>query len=231
MAMRANSLTAENKRRTLQRNDIAMAVSKTDTYDFLIDIVPREEVSARPVPHGSCAETARRIRASCPEGWRRGVLRRSCFLLEVGWIACGVECPVADCGASTTCVPAPSVNVGRGGVLTRVSQYGDVDGTPGSDRHGFPNHSRRDTRLRAGVTALERPDCPWAASGLGPRWMQARGSYRLDGLGGANHVSVVHPLPLAPGRRAGLGRRLSSEASEPGACREAHGRDSPFAMP
>lgn len=44
MAMRANSLTAENKRRTLQRNDIAMAVSKTDTYDFLIDIVPREEV-------------------------------------------------------------------------------------------------------------------------------------------------------------------------------------------
>ncbi|CAN0561441.1 unnamed protein product [Laminaria digitata] len=44
MAMRANSLTAENKRRTLQRNDIAMAVSKTDTYDFLIDIVPRDEV-------------------------------------------------------------------------------------------------------------------------------------------------------------------------------------------
>lgn len=44
MAMRANSLTAENKRRTLQRNDIAAAVSKTDTYDFLIDIVPRDEV-------------------------------------------------------------------------------------------------------------------------------------------------------------------------------------------
>ncbi|CAM9565458.1 unnamed protein product [Sphacelaria rigidula] len=44
MALRASSLTSENKRRTLQRNDIAMAVSKTDTYDFLIDIVPREEV-------------------------------------------------------------------------------------------------------------------------------------------------------------------------------------------
>ena len=44
MAMRASSLTAENKRRTLQRNDIAMAVAKTDTYDFLIDIVPRDEV-------------------------------------------------------------------------------------------------------------------------------------------------------------------------------------------
>ncbi|CAM9560711.1 unnamed protein product, partial [Discosporangium mesarthrocarpum] len=44
MAMRASTLTEENKRRTLQRHDIAMAVSKADTYDFLIDIVPREEV-------------------------------------------------------------------------------------------------------------------------------------------------------------------------------------------
>lgn len=35
----------ENKRRTLQRSDIATAISKTDMCDFLIDIVPREEVS------------------------------------------------------------------------------------------------------------------------------------------------------------------------------------------
>ncbi|XP_064991273.1 nuclear transcription factor Y subunit C-6-like [Musa acuminata AAA Group] len=33
----------ENKRRTLQKNDIAAAVSRTDVFDFLIDIVPREE--------------------------------------------------------------------------------------------------------------------------------------------------------------------------------------------
>mmetsp|Transcript_19841 Transcript_19841/g.34142 ORF Transcript_19841/g.34142 Transcript_19841/m.34142 type:complete len:187 (-) Transcript_19841:890-1450(-) len=36
--------TEENKRRTLQRNDIAAAISKTDIFDFLIDIVPREDV-------------------------------------------------------------------------------------------------------------------------------------------------------------------------------------------
>lgn len=36
--------TEENKRRTLQRSDIAMALSKYDQFDFLIDIVPREEV-------------------------------------------------------------------------------------------------------------------------------------------------------------------------------------------
>lgn len=33
----------ESKRRTLQRSDIAAAISKTDMFDFLIDIVPREE--------------------------------------------------------------------------------------------------------------------------------------------------------------------------------------------
>lgn len=36
--------TEENKRRTLQRNDIAMAITKTDMFDFLIDIVPRDDI-------------------------------------------------------------------------------------------------------------------------------------------------------------------------------------------
>ena len=36
--------TEENKRRTLQRNDIAMAITKTDVFDFLIDIVPRDDI-------------------------------------------------------------------------------------------------------------------------------------------------------------------------------------------
>jgi len=35
--------TEEGKRRTLQRNDIASAISKTDIFDFLIDIVPRDD--------------------------------------------------------------------------------------------------------------------------------------------------------------------------------------------
>lgn len=33
----------ECKRRTLQRSDIANAIKKVDMFDFLIDIVPREE--------------------------------------------------------------------------------------------------------------------------------------------------------------------------------------------
>lgn len=35
--------TEENKRRTLQKNDIAAAITRTDIFDFLVDIVPRDE--------------------------------------------------------------------------------------------------------------------------------------------------------------------------------------------
>ncbi|CAM6034667.1 unnamed protein product [Sphagnum compactum] len=34
----------ENKRRTLQRNDIAGAITRGDIFDFLVDIVPRDEL-------------------------------------------------------------------------------------------------------------------------------------------------------------------------------------------
>ncbi|TCD66216.1 hypothetical protein EIP91_001663 [Steccherinum ochraceum] len=40
---RAFIIADSNKRRTLSRADIAKAVSKSDQFDFLIDILPREE--------------------------------------------------------------------------------------------------------------------------------------------------------------------------------------------
>lgn len=43
LTLKAGMNTQENKRRTLQRHDIIAAVGPTDTYDFLIDIIPREE--------------------------------------------------------------------------------------------------------------------------------------------------------------------------------------------
>ncbi|CAI5741159.1 unnamed protein product [Hyaloperonospora brassicae] len=44
LSLRAWIHTEENKRRTLQRNDIATAITKTDVFDFLIDIVPRDDI-------------------------------------------------------------------------------------------------------------------------------------------------------------------------------------------
>jgi nuclear transcription factor Y gamma len=53
LTMRAWIHAEENKRRTLQRSDIASALAKSDMFDFLIDIVPREEAShAKRAPQG-----------------------------------------------------------------------------------------------------------------------------------------------------------------------------------
>jgi len=47
LTMRAWIHAEENKRRTLQRSDIACALAKSDMFDFLIDIVPREEATQK----------------------------------------------------------------------------------------------------------------------------------------------------------------------------------------
>ncbi|KAM3071965.1 Transcriptional activator hap5 [Clarireedia jacksonii] len=59
LTMRAWIHAEENKRRTLQRSDIASALAKSDMFDFLIDIVPREEAAShakRPSGPGSTAQ-------------------------------------------------------------------------------------------------------------------------------------------------------------------------------
>lgn len=60
LTMRAWIHAEDNKRRTLQRSDIAAALAKSDMFDFLIDIVPREETghaatSKRPTTSGQAA--------------------------------------------------------------------------------------------------------------------------------------------------------------------------------
>ncbi|KAL5701739.1 hypothetical protein ACHQM5_027048 [Ranunculus cassubicifolius] len=44
LTLRSWNHTEENKRRTLQKNDIAAAITRTDIFDFLVDIVPREDM-------------------------------------------------------------------------------------------------------------------------------------------------------------------------------------------
>jgi nuclear transcription factor Y, gamma len=59
LTMRAWIHAEDNKRRTLQRSDIAAALSKSDMFDFLIDIVPREDstggAAKRPTTSGQAA--------------------------------------------------------------------------------------------------------------------------------------------------------------------------------
>lgn len=44
LTLRSWNHTEENKRRTLQKNDIAAAITRTDIFDFLVDIVPRDDL-------------------------------------------------------------------------------------------------------------------------------------------------------------------------------------------
>ncbi|KAF9309229.1 hypothetical protein BG003_010014 [Podila horticola] len=55
----------ENKRRTLQRSDVASAVSRSDQFDFLIDIVPREE----PPKMAKRSSTREEPAAAAPEAY------------------------------------------------------------------------------------------------------------------------------------------------------------------
>lgn len=64
LTMRAWIHAEENKRRTLQRSDIASALSKSDMFDFLIDIVPREEAH----PHKRSAGQNANVQSSAPVG-------------------------------------------------------------------------------------------------------------------------------------------------------------------
>ena len=47
LTLRAWMHTDECKRRTLQRNDVAVAIGRSDVFDFLIDIVPRDETKIK----------------------------------------------------------------------------------------------------------------------------------------------------------------------------------------
>ena len=44
LTCRAFMVAEENKRRTIQRSDIANAIARSDLFDFLIDIVPRSDM-------------------------------------------------------------------------------------------------------------------------------------------------------------------------------------------
>ncbi|KAH9853242.1 histone-fold-containing protein [Lenzites betulinus] len=63
---RAFIIADSNKRRTLSRADIAKALSKSDQFDFLIDIVPREEPPGAPGQGGNATGKAQKKGTAAP---------------------------------------------------------------------------------------------------------------------------------------------------------------------
>jgi len=72
LTMRAWIHAEENKRRTLQRSDIASALAKSDMFDFLIDIVPREEAASHAKRSGQGAGGA--SGGAAPQGSSAGAI-------------------------------------------------------------------------------------------------------------------------------------------------------------
>ncbi|KAG8049855.1 hypothetical protein GUJ93_ZPchr0009g1926 [Zizania palustris] len=60
----------ENKRRTLQKSDIAAAIARTEVFDFLVDIVPRDD--AKDADAAAAAAAAAGCRDSSPCRWSAG---------------------------------------------------------------------------------------------------------------------------------------------------------------
>jgi hypothetical protein len=56
---RAYLVAEQHKRRTLAKADVARALSKSDQFDFLIDIVPREEGTKRSTRGGMSRNEAK----------------------------------------------------------------------------------------------------------------------------------------------------------------------------
>ncbi|KAJ9518811.1 hypothetical protein QJQ45_026078, partial [Haematococcus lacustris] len=57
LTLRAWQHAEENKRRTLQRNDVAAAITRTDIFDFLLDVVPREDLKLEDGASNALANT------------------------------------------------------------------------------------------------------------------------------------------------------------------------------
>jgi len=64
LSMRAWSHTDENKRRTLQRSDVAEAVSQSDLFDFLVDIIPKEDTPQTETPEKSRKNSTQEVGSS-----------------------------------------------------------------------------------------------------------------------------------------------------------------------
>jgi hypothetical protein len=71
---RAFIVADSNKRRTLSRADIAKALGKSDQFDFLIDVVPRDEPFV-PGVSGPGKNAKKSISGSAATGMKRDPVR------------------------------------------------------------------------------------------------------------------------------------------------------------
>ncbi|GAU47121.1 hypothetical protein TSUD_98980 [Trifolium subterraneum] len=97
--------TEENKRRTLQKNDVAAAIARNDVFDFLVDIIPRDELKEEGLGIAKAAIPIIGAPADMPyyfvppqhhlgptgRSWETQLIKQHCILtssLDLRWLSC-----------------------------------------------------------------------------------------------------------------------------------------------
>ena len=173
LTLRAWAHTEDNKRRTLQRNDVANAISTTSVFDFLVEIVPLEETKAKSEGEGDA-----------PGGGAGGLHGPGGMMMPVGGMMGGAS-PFGDAG------------MGGHGV------YGDVASSAASaSAFGMPPASSGVFGMQGGTAAPAHPGHAAAAAAGGhaataapamPHETRPGESVPLPGADAANVSHYVQP--------------------------------------
>ncbi|CAG8903173.1 unnamed protein product [Penicillium salamii] len=108
LTMRAWIHAEDNKRRTLQRSDIAAALSKSDMFDFLIDIVPREETMSHAKRSSQAGTTAPGPPQPRCKQLPMAFSPISTWALQTMALLGNMECPkIKSIAHSPLCIPVP----------------------------------------------------------------------------------------------------------------------------
>jgi len=178
-------IAEENKRRTIQRSDIANAIARSDLFDFLIDIVPRSDMMRN-------RSTSVPIRNAVPAVPFPG----PDMVPRMGMTdpASGAFMPLrpsqADVRTRMDSVDA-SLNMGPGAALKGLPKP-TLPNEWGSGMYSFPPPTMGDARMHPGA-GLGMPPAPSHASPT--RTMMPRNGVETAGFMDANAPLSMPALP------------------------------------
>lgn len=191
-------IAEENKRRTIQRSDIANAIARSDLFDFLIDIVPRSDMMRNRSSSMPIRNTVPAVPAPFPGS---DVAPR----LGMGDGSSGTFMPLrpsqADVRTRMDPVDASSLSMGSGNALKGLPK-GPMPNEWGSSMYSFPSPSMGDARMHPGA-GLGMPPAHASPSRMMPRngvetagFMDANAPLSMSTLPGRNNT-LLNMVPYA----------------------------------
>lgn len=188
LTCRAFMIAEENKRRTIQRSDIANAIARSDLFDFLIDIVPRSDM----MRNRSTSVPIRNAMPAIPSPFPGPEVAPR---MSMGDASSSAFMPLrpsqADVRARMDPVDASSLSMGPGAALKGLPKT-TMPNEWGSGMYSFPPPSMGDARMHPGAGL----GMPTSAAHASPnRTMMPRNGVETTGFMDANAPLSMPPLP------------------------------------